>query len=144
MPPSISSPWAYGVNSDRAVKCLTRDRAEPSAFHGLLAEHWKYIRTTAPIKSTFATVRHRTTKTKDCLSRLVSWSMIHQMMLSAKKKWRKRGRKNRLSGIIQGIEVCNRITHESKAAFSCRHHLRIMIPVNSRSAVISYSDGSIG
>jgi len=55
---------AYGVKYDRAVKCLNKDRADLLAFHDFPAEHWKHIRTTNPIESTFATVRHRTTKTK--------------------------------------------------------------------------------
>ena len=46
---------AYGVKYDRAVKCLTKDRADLLAFHDFPAEHWKHIRTTNPIESTFAT-----------------------------------------------------------------------------------------
>ncbi|PZR93084.1 MAG: hypothetical protein DLM68_01450 [Hyphomicrobiales bacterium] len=38
------------------------------AFHDFPAEHWKHLRTTNPIESTFATVRHRTIRTKDCRS----------------------------------------------------------------------------
>jgi putative transposase len=53
---------AYGVKYDRAVKCLTKDRADLLAFYDFPAEHWKHIRTTNPIESTFATVRHQTTK----------------------------------------------------------------------------------
>ena len=49
---------------DRAVTCLTKDRADLLAFYDFPAEHWKHIRTSNPIESTFATVRHRTTKTK--------------------------------------------------------------------------------
>ena len=60
---------AYGVKYAPAVKCLTKDRADLLAFYDFPAEHWKHIRTTNPIESTFATVRHRTTKTKGCLSR---------------------------------------------------------------------------
>ena len=66
---------AYGVKYDRAVKCLTKDRADLLAFHDFPAEHWKHIRTTNPIESTFATVRHRTTKTKGCLSRQSALAM---------------------------------------------------------------------
>ena len=58
---------AYGVKYDRAVKCLTKDRADLLAFYDFPAEHWKHIRTTNPIESTFATVRHRTTKTNGAL-----------------------------------------------------------------------------
>ena len=107
---------AYGVKYDRAVKCLTKDRADLLAFYDFPAEHWKHIRTTNPIESTFATVRHRTTKTKGCLSRQTALAMTHQLMLSAKKKWRKLDGQNRLPEIIEGIEFRDGIKHESKAA----------------------------
>jgi putative transposase len=48
-----------------AVACLVRDREALLAFHDFPAEHWKHVRTTNPVESTFATVRLRTTKTKD-------------------------------------------------------------------------------
>ena len=107
---------AYGVKYDRAVKCLTKDRADLLAFYDFPAEHWKHIRTTNPIESTFATVRHRTTKTKGCLSRQSALAMTHQLMLSAKKKWRKLDGQNRMPEIIEGIEFRDGIKHESKAA----------------------------
>jgi transposase-like protein len=49
----------YGVKYARAVECLIKDREAPLAFHDFPAEHWKYLRTTNAIESTFATVRHR-------------------------------------------------------------------------------------
>ena len=107
---------AYGVKYDRAVKCLEKDRADLLAFYDFPAEHWKHIRTTNPIESTFATVRHRTTKTKGCLSRQTALAMTHQLMLSAKKKWRKLDGQNRLPEIIQGVEFRDGIKHEIKAA----------------------------
>lgn len=107
---------AYGVKYDRAVKCLIKDRADLLAFYDFPAEHWKHIRTTNPIESTFATVRHRTRKTKGCLSRKTALAMTHQLMLSAKKKWRKLDGQNRLPEIIQGIEFRDGIKHETKAA----------------------------
>ena len=100
----------------RDAKCLTKDRADLLAFYDFPAEHWKHIRTTNPIESTFATVRHRTTKTKGCLSRQTALAMTHQLMLSAKKKWRKLDGQNRLPEIIEGIEFRDGIKHESKAA----------------------------
>ena len=109
---------AYGVKYDRAVKCLTRDRADLLAFYDFPAEHWKHIRTTNPIESTFATVRHRTTKTKGCLSRQTALAMTHQLMLSAKKKWRKLDGQTRLPEIIEGIEFRDGIKHEMEAAWN--------------------------
>ena len=107
---------AYGVKYDRAVTCLTKDRADLLAFYDFPAEHWKHIRTSNPIESTFATVRHRTTKTKGCLSRQTALAMTHQLMLSAKKKWRKLDGQNRLPEISQGVEFRDGIKHEIKAA----------------------------
>src|SRR5204863_3625052 len=58
----------YGTKYDKAVECLTKDRDVLLAFYDFPAEHWKHLRTTNPIESTFATVRHRTTRSKGCLS----------------------------------------------------------------------------
>ena len=113
---------AYGVkyakssSKWRAVKCLTKDRADLLAFYDFPAEHWKHIRTTNPIESTFATVRHPTTKSKGCLNRQTALAMTHQLMLSARKKWRKLDGQNRLPEIIQGVEFRDGIKHEIKAA----------------------------
>ena len=107
---------AYGVKYDRAAKCLIKDRTDLLAFYDFPAEHWKHIRTSNPIESTFATVRHPTTKTKGCLSRQAALAMTYQLMLSAKKKRRKLDRQNRLPGIIQGVEFRDGIKHEIKAA----------------------------
>ena len=57
----------YGVKYDKAIECLTRDRDTLLAFYEFPAEHWKHLRTTNPIESTFATVRHRTVRAKGCL-----------------------------------------------------------------------------
>lgn len=59
----------YGVKYEKAVAKMVKDRDVLLAFYDFPAEHWKHIRTTNPIESTFATVRHRTGKTKGCLSR---------------------------------------------------------------------------
>ena len=63
---------ADGPKYDKAVACLAKDRDALLAFYDFPAEHWKHIRTTNPIESTFATVRLRTTKTKGCLSRMTA------------------------------------------------------------------------
>jgi putative transposase len=107
---------AYGVKYERVVKCLIKDRDDLLAFCDFPAEHWKHIRTTNPIESTFATVRHRTKKTKGCLSRKTALAMTHQLMLSAKKKWRKLDGQTRLPEIIQGLEFRDGIKHQTIAA----------------------------
>ncbi|HID68501.1 MAG TPA: IS256 family transposase, partial [Roseibacterium sp.] len=75
---------AYGVKYDRAVGKLIKDRDVLLTFYDFPAEHWKHIRTSNPIESTFATVRHRTKKTKGCLGRKTALAMTCRLMMSAK------------------------------------------------------------
>ncbi len=106
----------YGVKWDKAVPKLLKDRDALLTFYEYPAEHWKHIRTSNPIESTFATVRHRTTQTKGCLSRKTGLAMAFKLMMSAQKKWRKLDGQNRLPEIIQGIEFRDGIRHLQTAA----------------------------
>ncbi len=58
----------YQAKYPKATHCLSKDREELLNFYDFPAEHWKHIRTTNPIESTFATVKHRTKRSKNCLS----------------------------------------------------------------------------
>lgn len=95
---------SYGVKYDKAVAKLVKDREALLTFYDYPAEHWKHIRTSNPIESTFATVRHRTKRTKGCLSRRTGLAMAFKLMMSAQGKWRKLDGQNRLPEIIQGVE----------------------------------------
>ena len=94
----------YGVKWDKAVAKLVKDRDVLLTFYDYPAEHWKHIRTSNPIESTFATVRHRTKRTKGCLSRKTGLAMAFKLMMSAQSKWRKLDGRNRLPEIIEGVE----------------------------------------
>ena len=59
----------YAAKYPKAVEKLPNDRDTLLAFYDFSAEHWQHVRTTNPIESTFATVRHRTSRTRNCLSR---------------------------------------------------------------------------
>ena len=106
----------YDVKYQKAVGKLIKDRDVLLSFYDFPAEHWKHIRTTNPIESTFATVRHRTKKTKGCLSRKTALAMTFKLMMSAKQKWRKLDGANRLPEIIQGIEFKDGIKQNKHAA----------------------------
>jgi putative transposase len=106
----------YGVKYDKAVAKLTKDRDVLLAFYDFPAEHWTHIRTTNPIESTFATVQHRTGKTKGCLSRKTRLAMAFKLMMSAQVKWRKLDGANRMPEIIQGIEFNDGIKQLQNAA----------------------------
>jgi putative transposase len=94
----------YGVKYDNAVGKLTKSRDVLLAFYDFPAEHWKHIRTSNPIESAFATVRHCTGKTKGCLSRKTGLAMAFKLMMLAQTKWRKLDGANRMPEIIRGIE----------------------------------------
>ena len=95
---------AYGVKWDKAVAKLVKDRDALLTFYDFPAEHWKHIRTSNPIESTFATVRHRNKRTKGCLDRKTGLAMAFRLMMAAQKKWRKLDGQNRLPEIIQGVQ----------------------------------------
>ena len=95
---------AYGPKYDKAAACPAKDRDVLLAFYDFPAEHWKHIRTTNPIESTFATVRLRTTKTKGCLSRMTALTMVFKLCQSAAKKWRRLDGSRQIAGIIQGVK----------------------------------------
>ena len=93
----------YQVKYEKAVACLKKDRDALLTFFDLPAEHWKHIRTTNPIESTFATVRHRTKRTKGCLKRNTAKVMVFKLIKEAEKRWLKLRGKNQLPKLIQGV-----------------------------------------
>jgi transposase-like protein len=71
---------SYGVKYPQAVEKLTKDEDALLAFYDFPAEHWKHIRTTNPIESTFATVRHRSSRTRNCVSRDTFLGLAFKLM----------------------------------------------------------------
>ena len=79
----------YGAKYPKATDKLTKDRDALLAFYDFPAEHWQHLRTTNPIESTFATVRHRTTRTKNCVSRSAFLGLAFKLVQEAEKSWRR-------------------------------------------------------
>ena len=79
---------AYGVKFPKAVAKITDDADQLLAFYDSPAEHWVHLRTTNPIESTFATVRHRTKITKGPGSRAAGLAMAFKLIESAQDHWR--------------------------------------------------------
>ena len=96
----------HGLKYDKAVACLARDREALLAFHDFPAEHWKHLRTTNPIESNFATVRHRTVRSKGCLSNKTALAMIFKLAQAAEKSWRRLDGYNQLPKLIQAVISC--------------------------------------
>jgi len=95
---------SYELKYDKAAECLEKDREALLAFYDFPAEHWKHLRTTNPIESTFATVRHRTIRSKGCLSNKTALAMVFKLVDGAQKAWRKLDGHNQLPKIIQGVK----------------------------------------
>ncbi len=75
----------YGAKYDKAVTCLTKDRDALLTFYDFPAEHWDHLRTSNPIESVFATVRHRTVRTKGALSQDTAQLMVFKLVMAAAK-----------------------------------------------------------
>ena len=97
----------YGAKYDKAAACLTKDREALLTFYDFPAEHWKHVRTSNPIESTFATVRLRTAKTKGCLSRQTALAMVYKLAKSAERSWRRLDGSERLAQVIRGVQFCD-------------------------------------
>ena len=95
---------SYEVKYDKAAECLRKDREALLAFYDFPAEHWKHLRTTNPIESTFATVRHRTIRSKGCLSNKTALAMTFKLAQSAEASWKRLRGYNQLSKIIMGVK----------------------------------------
>jgi putative transposase len=100
---------SYGIKYDKAVDCLTKDRDTLLAFYDFPAEHWKHLRTTNPIESTFATVRHRTIRSKGCLSNKTALAMVFKLVDGAQKSWRRLDGHNQLPRVIEGVKFTDGI-----------------------------------
>jgi transposase-like protein len=100
---------SWGVKYDKAVECLIKDRDALLAFYDFPAEHWKHLRTTNVIESAFATVRHRTMRSKGCLSNKTALAMIFKLAEAAERNWRRLNGHHQLPKIILGIKFSDGI-----------------------------------
>ena len=93
----------YGAKYAKAVACLLKDREALLAFYDFPAEHWDHLRTANPIESVFATVRHRTVRTKGALSQDTARLMVFKLVMAAAKTWRRLKGENQLPKVVQGV-----------------------------------------
>ena len=109
----------YGAKYPRAVACLTKDREALLTFFDFPAEHWDHLRTSNPIESVFATVRHRTVRTKGALSPTTARLLVFKLVMAASKTWRRLKGENQLPKVVAGVtfrdgtEVLDRTSHRA-------------------------------
>ncbi len=97
----------YTLKYEKAADCLAKDRDALLAFYDFPAEQWKHLRTTNPIESTFATVRHRTIRSKGCLSNRTALAMVFKLVEGAQKSWRRLDGHNQLPKLILGVKFAD-------------------------------------
>src|SRR6202047_3542087 len=94
----------YAPKYDKAVECLIKDRETLLTFFDFPADHWDHLRTTNPIESVFATVRHRTVRMKGALSQATARLMVFKLVMAAAKTWRRLQGQNQLPKVIHGVK----------------------------------------
>jgi putative transposase len=93
----------YSAKFPKACECLTKDKDVLFTFYAFPAEHWIHLRSTNPIESTFATVRHRTKRTKGCGSRLATLTMVFKLCKQAEKTWKRIKGHRLIVKVIEGV-----------------------------------------
>ncbi len=106
----------YEAKYPKAAKCLKKDRDALLTFYDFPAEHWRHIRTTNPIESTFSSVRLRTAKVRSCFSSTTVVTMAFKLCQSAQKRWQRLHRSERLAEVIEGIKFINGVEENRNAA----------------------------
>jgi putative transposase len=106
----------YQAKYDKAVACLMKDRDVLLTFYNFPAEHWDHLRTANPIESVFATVRHRTVRTRGALSQDTARLMVFKLIMAAAKTWRRLKGENQLPKVVAGAIFRNgvEVTDASK------------------------------
>ena len=94
----------YDAKYPKATLCLQKDREELMAFYNFPAQHWQSIRTSNPIESTFGTIRHRTKRSKGCLTRDGMLHMMFKLGMCAQENWRRLRGFNFLAQVITGVK----------------------------------------
>jgi transposase-like protein len=103
----------YDAKFPNACACLRKDKDVLFTFYDFPAEHWIHIRTTNPIESTFATVRHRTKRTKGCGSRTATLTMVFKLADVAEKHWRKLNKPKLVLKVIEGVKFVDGVMEKA-------------------------------
>lgn len=99
----------FGDKYPKATDNLALDRDRLLAFYSFPAAHWQHLRTTNPIESSFATIRLRMNKTRNCYSVDSGLALMHQLAMSAQKRWRKLRGFRQLADVIAGVKFIDGI-----------------------------------
>ena len=104
----------YCAKYPKAIDCLAKVRATLQAFFDFPAAHWIHIRTTKPIESTFATIRHRTDRSMGCLSRATLMGLTFKLAMSTEQTWCRLRGFERLSEVVAGVKFIDGMRQEKQ------------------------------
>ena len=102
-----------GAKYPKATECLSKNREALLELYDFSAEHWVHLRTTNPIESTFATLRHRSDRAKGCVIRDSMMALVFKLGLAAEKRWGRIRRFEQLAKIIEGMKFSDGTEIES-------------------------------
>jgi len=122
----------FGAKYPKAAECITKDEDALLTYFDFPAEHWKHLRTTNPIESTFATVRLRTRVTKGPGSRTAGLAMVFKLLLAAEKTWRKLNGHELVPLVRAGVKFIDGVRVEREAGDSPRSMKADVAKVKSR------------
>ena len=103
----------YEAKFPKACASLRKDEDVLFTFYDFPADHWIHIRTTNPIESTFATVRHRSKRTKGCGSRTATLTMVFKLTEVAEKHWRRLNKPKLVLKVIEGVKFVDGVMEEA-------------------------------
>ena len=93
----------FDAKYPKAVAKLDKDWTELTAFFDFPAEHWRHLRTTNPIESSFATVKLRTRVTKGAGSKKAGLGMAYKLLDAAQERWRRINRHELVADVLDGV-----------------------------------------
>ena len=105
----------YAAKYPKAVECLAKDREVLLAFYDFRASHWAHLRTTNPIESAFATIRHRTDKTKGSVSRATLLALVYKLAMSAEQSFMRLRGFALLADVIAGVKFKDGLRQDKKS-----------------------------
>ena len=94
----------YGAKYPKALAKLDKDWKPLTAFYDFPAEHWRHLRTTNPIESSFATVKLRTRVTKGAGSKTAALAMAYKLLITAQERWRRFNGHELIADVLDGAK----------------------------------------
>jgi putative transposase len=93
----------FGAKYPKALEKLDKDWKPLTAFYDFPAEHWRHLRTTNPIESSFATVKLRTRVTKGAGSKTAALAMAYKLLVTAQDRWRRFNGHELIAEVLDGV-----------------------------------------